>query len=259
MTGIYKITNSVNGKSYIGQSININKRVKEHFYKASCPKDISYFSILHEAIRKYGEEKFYIEVVEECDYEKLDELERYYIKKFNTLTPNGYNILSGGQQTRAIPNYCKDCGEQITKEAIYCKPCATKHQKRKVNNIPEPLELAKEIKENGFECVGRKFGVSGTTIKKWCKHYAIPYLKDDVVKWYDNQVGIINVIDEQKEKIDQRKQVKQIDIKTNEIIAIYESTNAAARALGKKKGTHICEVCNGKLDNAYGYKWEYFI
>ena len=53
------------------------------------------------------------------------------------------------------------------------------------------------------------------------------------------------------------RSIKRIDIETGETIAIYESTNAAARTLNKKKGTHISEVCNGKLNAAYGYKWEY--
>ena len=49
MIGIYKITNEVNNKVYIGQSINIEKRVKEHFWKSECSKDRSYNSALHSA------------------------------------------------------------------------------------------------------------------------------------------------------------------------------------------------------------------
>ena len=96
MIGIYKITNNINNKSYIGQSINIEKRIKEHFWKSFLEKDISFTSILHTAIRKYGKENFVIEVLEECSLEELDDKEKYYIKKYNTISPNGYNILSGG-------------------------------------------------------------------------------------------------------------------------------------------------------------------
>ena len=70
-------------------------------------------------------------------------------------------------------------------------------------------------------------------------------------------MGIEDPIIKSKEKIDQRKQVKQIDIKTNETVAIYESVNSAARSLRKEKGTHITDVCKGRLKQAYGYKWEY--
>lgn len=257
MVGIYKITNIINGKSYIGQSINIDKRIKEHFYKASCQKDCSYNSILHSAIRKYGEANFKIEIVVECCTDKLDELEKYYIQEFNTLTPNGYNILAGGQQNRRVPNCCKDCGKQITRKATYCKSCAAKHQERKVENIPEKLELALMIKNDGFSKVGKYFGVSDSTIKKWCKSYGIPYLKDELISWYNLQIGIENIVSEQKEKINVKKQVQQIDINTGEVIAIYESARAAARALNKKNCSHITEVCNGKLEKIYGYKWRY--
>ena len=54
-----------------------------------------------------------------------------------------------------------------------------------------------------------------------------------------------------------KKIVLQIDKDSNQVIAEYESTNAAARALGKKKGSHISEVCNGKLKQAYGFLWKY--
>ena len=85
MVGIYKITNLVNGKIYIGQSINIDKRIKEHFWKASNEKDISYNSALHLAIRKYGKENFQWEILEECKVDNIDEREKFYIKEYNSV------------------------------------------------------------------------------------------------------------------------------------------------------------------------------
>lgn len=125
------------------------------------------------------------------------------------------------------------------------------------NQSAKPLEIGTMVKEYGFEESGRQLGVSGNIIKKWCQSYNIPYLKDELISWYNLQMGIEDQSLKKKEKIDQRKMVKQIDIETGETIAIYESTNAAVRTLNKKKGTHISEVCNGKLNAAYGYKWEY--
>lgn len=258
--GIYKITNLVNGKSYIGQSIHIKTRIKEHFWKATCKNDISYNSALHSAIRKYGEKNFDVEIVKECNVDDLDSLEVYYIKYYNTLAPSGYNILPGGQSYRVKlkpPKCCKDCGATISQQATYCKSCALKHQERKVNNIPTKYELALMIKNNGFSEVGRKFGVDGNSVKKWCKSYGIPYLKNELIKWYNEQIGIEDPIVEEKEKIDQRKQVKQIDPISGNIIAIHESAKAAAMSLGKNSNSHITEVCNDKLKQAYGYCWEY--
>ncbi len=53
------------------------------------------------------------------------------------------------------------------------------------------------------------------------------------------------------------KKVAQIDKDTDEIIAVYPSVIAAARALGKKHQFHFTEVCKGKRKTAYGYKWKY--
>ena len=99
MIGIYKITNLINNKSYIGQSINIEKRWYEHRYKSQCEDDRSFNSILHIAFRKYGIDNFKFEILEELKtVEQLDKKEQYYIKLYNTITPNGYNILEGGQK-----------------------------------------------------------------------------------------------------------------------------------------------------------------
>lgn len=92
MIGIYKITNKINGKSYIGQSNNIERRLLEHQIKGSSsriPLDI--------AIQKYGKDNFTYEVIEQCKISELNEKEQYWIKFFNTKT-NGYNCSDGGNQ-----------------------------------------------------------------------------------------------------------------------------------------------------------------
>lgn len=95
MIGIYKITNKVNGKSYIGQSVNIEKRLVNHKATASKIKDHCYDYPLYRAFRKYGFENFEFEILEECSNEQLDEKERFWISYFNTLK-DGYNQTFGG-------------------------------------------------------------------------------------------------------------------------------------------------------------------
>jgi len=84
-TGIYKIENLLNHKVYIGQSIHIERRWMEH-----CRLSTS--SVISDAIKKYGKENFSFQVLEECKVEELDKKEIYYIHKFNSLVPNGYNV-----------------------------------------------------------------------------------------------------------------------------------------------------------------------
>ena len=92
---IYKITNKINGKSYIGQTI---QNVKERFYQhcaTKCSKAVSNMAI-HRAIKKYGKSNFTVEVIEEIDSANLNDRERYWIKYYNSYN-NGYNSTKGGQ------------------------------------------------------------------------------------------------------------------------------------------------------------------
>jgi len=84
MTGIYKITNLFNGKSYIGQAVDIKRRWTEHKSHSFLPDHISYNYAIHRAIRKYGIESFSFEVLEECSESTLNEREIFWIVKFNT-------------------------------------------------------------------------------------------------------------------------------------------------------------------------------
>lgn len=92
MIGIYKITNKETGKSYIGQSNDIERRFKEHQIKGEAsriPVDI--------AIKKYGKDKFSYEIIEECNIDELNSKETYWIQYFDTVN-NGYNCNNGGEQ-----------------------------------------------------------------------------------------------------------------------------------------------------------------
>ena len=93
---IYKITNTINNKAYIGQTRqdDPNKRWKGHLesikYNNGCP-------ILISALKKYGIDKFKFEVIIICFDEDVLRFEKEYVKKYNTLAPNGYNAVDGGE------------------------------------------------------------------------------------------------------------------------------------------------------------------
>ena len=95
---IYIIRNTINSKVYIGQTkVSLKLRFQNHLSAARNGKDY----VIGKAIRKYGEENFYIELLEECTIEELNERERYWISYFNS-TDNkfGYNISIGGNVIR---------------------------------------------------------------------------------------------------------------------------------------------------------------
>lgn len=83
----------INMKCYIGQSVNPHHRFVSHCSRAKNDKDNS---PIHSAIKKYGKENFKLDVLEWTENYNLREKE--LIKKFNTLSPNGYNICVGGEE-----------------------------------------------------------------------------------------------------------------------------------------------------------------
>ena len=95
MIGIYKITNLITKQAYVGQSVNIERRKKEHLRAANTESNKSYNNPLYRAIRKYGIENFDFQILEICPIEKLDQQERYWIKKYDTFF-HGYNLTLGG-------------------------------------------------------------------------------------------------------------------------------------------------------------------
>lgn len=92
---IYKITNTVNNKIYVGYTKkSLDERLKTHFYHAKRGK-----LPLSQAIRKYKKENFKIELLEESedDFYIHQQREKYWINKLNSRNPKiGYNVASGG-------------------------------------------------------------------------------------------------------------------------------------------------------------------
>ena len=244
MCGIYKITNLINQKSYIGQSKTIEVRWRHHKAAAKDPSNKGYEYPLYRAIRKYGIENFIFEIIEECSLEELDIKEQYYINKYNSIQ-NGYNqvlvqqakttltndlveqitqeLLNSSLSTEKIgekfgvsgrtirsinngeswfrddiaypirkknqKNYCISCNKQILKGSIYCENCAHIAQ-RKVER-PTKEELKSMIRTMSFVDIGKKYGVTDNTIRKWCKIEKLPFRKKDIILISDNDWKLI--------------------------------------------------------------------
>lgn len=91
---IYKITNRINGKVYIGQTTrSLDTRIREHFRQKKSP--------ISKALRSVGLNGFTATVIDHAhSHEELDEKERFWIKYYDSLVPNGYNICTGGEGAR---------------------------------------------------------------------------------------------------------------------------------------------------------------
>lgn len=93
---IYKITNTINDKVYIGQTV---KTVEKRFQQHKNNSNKKYFSqiVLYKAFNKYGIENFICEEIEQIENEKLDEREKYWISYYDSYF-NGYNSTLGGRE-----------------------------------------------------------------------------------------------------------------------------------------------------------------
>ena len=248
MVGIYKITNLINGKIYIGQSINIQQRWKAHRSKPFYKEGEQYQTPFYRAIRKYGLNNFSFEVIEECFESELNDKEQYYIQYYDTINPaKGYNLTKGGQSgsievllsdsqikeiyelfinsnlteteiamkynvsqryisginlgryriqpgytypllqyrsKQEICYYCEKCGAKITSyKAKLCVKCAK--EKSRIVERPSREQLKEEIRNNSFLALSRKYQVSDTAIRKWCKTYNLPHQKTLIKKISD--------------------------------------------------------------------------
>lgn len=104
LCGIYKITNNVNGKVYIGQSINIKARWKDHINALN--RDDSRCTLLQRAWKKYGQENFSFEILELCTEDMLDDIETKYIDFYDARN-KGYNIEPGGNKNKCLSDETK--------------------------------------------------------------------------------------------------------------------------------------------------------
>lgn len=136
--GIYKIANKVNDKCYIGQSIEIKRRWRQHKEIYVNPTAEGYDYPLYKAIRFYGLENFSFEVLEECQPEELNEKEIYWVEVFKSYD-NGYNQDRGGNN---FARFTKLSEENI-------------------------LKIFDELKNTtkSTEEIGTDFGVSGRVIR----------------------------------------------------------------------------------------------
>lgn len=166
MAYIYKITNLINGKSYIGKTLStIEERWKEHCRdsrRERCEK-----RPLYSAMNKYGIESFKIEQIEECHDDVVNEREVYWIEYFGTFK-NGYNATVGGDGKHYL-DYDLICEtykqvKNMTKTAELCN-CHTDSVKkilkaRKINII----SIQEIMKESHSKSVNQ-FSLDGEYIK----------------------------------------------------------------------------------------------
>lgn len=169
---IYKVTNKVNGKSYIGQTrYTLEFRWRQHLHK----KDNVYF---HNAIKKYGAENFSLEVLEECDVDKLNSREIFYIAKYNTFE-EGYNLTIGGDGNRRL--ILDDKYDEI--KALYLAGFSS--NKIAMLYSVDKATIVKILRQLGVKIKSRKIDINNQEFLELVQDYKSGYSLKELAKRYD--------------------------------------------------------------------------
>ena len=192
MTGIiYKITNTVNGKVYIGKTLeSIEKRWKEH------QKDSLRFTDrpLYRAMNKYGIEKFVIETIEEPEVELLSQRECYWIEYYNSYH-FGYNATLGGDG-KVLYDYQQIVNKYLegalVKEIAKEFECSTETVSKALNlaNIDSNVNSYKRSLKSVFMCES-----DGTIIKEFqSRAEAATWLIEQKIAKTDDKDNVVAAI-----------------------------------------------------------------
>lgn len=149
---IYKATNTINNKSYIGQTNNLSRRKKEHLVAARQNK-VEDYSIFHKSIRKYGEDSFVWSIVENCSDGEMNNRETYWIKELNTYIPNGYNMTYGGDDADALLKWQQNNPDKMKENALNGLKYAQKYHQENQEKHLQQLAIARK---KGIEATKRK-------------------------------------------------------------------------------------------------------
>lgn len=285
MIGIYLIRNNINGKVYVGQSIDILERWADH--KRITKNDLTIKYPLYLAMRKYGIENFTFSIIEECPQELLDEREVYWIQQYHSWVGdaqnNGYNITQGGSgnqqitideiklivslwdsgksvgeianatniNNHSIIKYLKEYSNYTTEEGEYRGRINNgKSHRKNINIYDKYCQLIGTY--NGYQEIMDNFNISlsniGQVLNKafyTIKGYYLIYEESD------QKEELLFYLSNQREK-----QILLLD-KENHIQKIFFNSKEIKEFLQRDKIGSVWVCCQGLGKTAYGYKWQY--
>lgn len=244
---VYLITNIINGKQYVGQTIQVLER-RWNFHMSKNSRCLA----LKAAIEKYGKENFKVkEVYRALSLEELNKKEQEFIADLNTLAPNGYNLTTGGDR----PVFSKESIEKMSKSAkgrsSWCKGMTVYSDPRIAYTVSKMMEGKRRI-----------FGNSGPHTQK--------HSPETIEKMRSIKIGK-RQSESTKEKIGKANSKPKPDgfsetmrlVQKNRAIRIlciennteYESISVAAKTLDLNPG-HIYRMIKSNLKNVKGFTFK---
>jgi group I intron endonuclease len=279
MAFIYKITNLINGKKYIGETTlkDPSKRWVGHLRAIhqgkGCP-------LLRKAVEKYGKDNFKFEVICECSLEERYEKEKEYITSENSIVPNGYNATAGGAGGGFI-------GKKHSEETIVKMRDSIKKVYSEMSDEKRKEMYSNRKKSKGFkisEATKKKLSerMKSHTVSEETRHKVSESLKK-----YHSSIKTKAQTEETRHKIseaakkrienstpmkysDEMKQkhsevmTKATGVKVDQysLDGIFIQTFASKKLAAKETGAHpasINKVITGKNKTAGGFLWKLHI
>lgn len=247
MYQIYKITNQKNGMVYIGSSIEVERRWRQHKEASINEKDHHYNYPLMIAFREFGIANFTFEVVDTLPtWEAMIEAEHNWIIKENCVKPNGYNQTDKTDSPMFDPVIAKKMSD--TKREKYGKRVC------EIDSIKNILNIWNSLAE-----AGEATGLDRFKISNVCNGTRLT-TGNRIFRFLDDENQII----EPKVKVNQvqsnritktSRRVGAYD-KDNNLIQEFDSLQLAAQFCGGNSST-ISAVCRGKRNSHKNYIWRY--
>ena len=249
LCGVYKITNIINWKVYIGQSINIMVRWKEHVNALN--RNGSSCTLLQRAWNKYGQENFSFEILELCSEDMLDEIEVKYIEIYDACNPKkGYNIESGGNKNKHLSEETK----QKLREVHLGKTMSPETSQK----------MSKSRTGEGNGMYGRHHTEEAKKKMSEAKKGRPGHPCSDYAKERARQANLGKIVSEETcQKLSESHKGKPahnkiiIPVYCVELDKVFECPSDAAKDLSIKNATNIMDCCKHIRKTCGGYHWEF--
>lgn len=221
MIGIYKITNKKNKHCYIGQSVDIERRWRDHISNSKSKHNADYNYPLQKAFRKYGVENFMFEVLKLCNKSELLDWETFFYDKFkpqyNQIRPSENPVFNPVIEARR---------QAIFKTEEYKKKCSKKPSAETRKKVSESLKNSVKHKQthNTPEYKSKMFEIRQRGKRR---NKPIVMYNNDYTKTFESMMACARWLDKN---------------------TCYKSKNKVSK---------IKAVCDGERNSAFGYKYSY--
>ncbi len=294
LAGIYIIKNNINGKCYIGQSIKLRSRLKDHLRNAKNGKlDLP----IYRAIRKYGFHNFTVDILEsfipdpnlsnEELVKQLDQLEIRYIEQYKAYE-EGYNCTKGGdfgvlglKMTTEQKKKVSENTKELVSKGIFGKRVYLYNFVEKYYIYAWTVKDAANITKLSRSNISKLCNNNYTN--PFCSNYIASYSKEELedkktsifqqieehqtrkahcngTNWFKGMIGLNKgkkMSEEQKEKLRKastKYTVYQYDL-DNVLVATYEGMHNAAKAVNTDYRS-IQRACSGRAKTCKGFIWK---